>query len=89
MTNTIHDQIAQYLSDPGSIHTFLADVRRGLALRPSDRDILQALKTLPPDAPRDAVRASAQEIAQRRIHRRRVVAERQHRRLMANLRDFW
>jgi hypothetical protein len=89
MSNKGHDQIAQRLSNPGSILIFLADVRRGLALRPSDHDILQALESLPPNAPLEAVRGSAQALAERRIHRRRVVAARQQRRLMANLRDYW
>ena len=46
MSFSIRQQIQAHLSDPKQFEAFLADVRRGAVLRPSDLDILQALRSL-------------------------------------------
>jgi hypothetical protein len=79
MSEAIRQQIIQHLSDPKAIHTFLFDVRQGLSPCPSDGDILQALEIRSPDAPLDAIRASALGFAHQCLLRRRIVAERQQR----------
>ena len=96
MSQSIRQQISAHLSNPKQLDAFLADVRRGTALRPSDPDILQALRSLSvPGCRMDAisvpvletVRSLAVANATARVERRRMTARRQRQRTQAKLRQ--
>lgn len=96
MSGSIRQQIQAHLSNPKQLEAFLADVRRGAALRPSDLDILQALRSLSVLGCRmdaisvpvlEAIRSAAITSATARVQRRREVARRQRQRTQAKLRQ--
>ncbi len=82
-------QIALFAPSGVKVDSYLSDVRRGLEPCPSDCDILSALRSLPPGASLDDVRARAVDLSLPRLQRRRVVAERQRRKRVAKLGRVW
>ena len=86
----IRQQIAHHLVNPRCIDVFLSAVRSDLYPRPSDEDILEALKHSPHGISLPALRVRVKTVTKQRLARRQSAAQRQRPRLTHKFRQtFW